>query len=77
VNGLYTIGPDVYACAFNGVYRSVDEGRHWEVFTEMVTYPKAIAFINNRFVIARTGSCHRSADGVHWDTVTNTLPSPS
>jgi len=77
IRSVTSIGQIVYACGDFGIYRSTDEGHHWEVFAKDLHFTETLTYANNTFIAARWRGCYRSADGVTWDTVWNELNIPS
>ena len=75
--GIFPIGQTIYACGYNGIYQSIDEGLHWEVFSSSIIISSVIVRANNRLIVAKTGYCLRSYDGVNWDSTMNNLAYPT
>jgi photosystem II stability/assembly factor-like uncharacterized protein len=76
INGLVAIRQNLYACGDLGIYRSTDEGHHWEVFTKDLHYTETLVYANNSFIAAEWMACYRSADGITWETIYNDLNIP-
>jgi photosystem II stability/assembly factor-like uncharacterized protein len=75
-SSLQAIHDGVYACTADGVYRSVDSGHHWELFTSEIRGYPALTYANNQFIAVDMFLCRRSADGIAWDTVRNDIFRP-
>ena len=53
--GIFPIGQTIYACGYDGIYQSIDEGLHWEVFSSSINISCVIVRANNRLIVAKTG----------------------
>jgi hypothetical protein len=79
VYGIVVLGDTLFAATYNGVFRSVDTGKHWEQINSGLgdTNILCLAVIDENLFAADVtgGGVFRSTDdGANWTSVNNGLP---